>query len=828
MDSSRYYQLVYGLVLISLTVCTCTFVYVLTRTVPVLNASKDASSGVASRGDDVSDASAWELRDVVEPIRPVKIPDPLEPEDVLSVTDVEGKRFIVRHPAFEGMARLPIFEVILGAPGMYPPLTTRTNQQGEFSLNIDELYMLNGETVDSVELMIRPLNKELQPSFGYWSQVELSTLDEIACTSDVYRCSAIDVFDVVPMGVQVRSVDGELLGHANVRLSRDYVGLVHLKDEWIETRDGTLLFGGMAQGSYVLTVSAKGYLSEQINIVHEQLEVVSQDSDLEDETIVHQVVLEEGKSIGGRVVDSRGQGVAGAFITVYVDRYGEPEVLPVETFSNINSIPARGIAMTSEDGYFSVSGLPRGVAYVTAMSTFGMPSLSSPVDLRNVREATGVNLALNEGEDVEVLVLAPEDEGGGAVSGVQVYWRDGASGLRGESISNYDGLAWFEEVPSGAEFYAEFEGWSALPQGLDSPDEDGVYRLSVKLEPPGLRQDLALKVFPPPRTTVSVERITFHEQDSDSVCQTNQRNALDWTLRSCRVNRAGQLEIFTREHGVVLEDVTLEHANIVHLSAPTPVEVLLKGWPTPPEAITLQPLSFSTQWQAPLDVFDRRGSHRVYRGDLYPGAYRLKVIDNQGEVQERTVHVGDTPFSMEWLPVSRHMLRVDVVDSREHRLHEGFFAVLDAGKKTSDVRQHNSAHYVPLTSEDIGKKTLLACGANTGCVTHVIDEADLEQDSIVLRTSGEPLTGMRGVGALTRVSDIEALLGGQLVRDNYRLLVDVKCEDCLAAKLGIARGSSLLYVGELPLEAGKRQVQAVVQLPDNKTWRFLSYMIEPE
>lgn len=866
MTSARHYQIVYALVLCSLTASVCAFFYVASMR---WNASSRGGTNAVTR-DGATDEratapSAWRVRERL----PMHLPDSLQGDDLFASHsmltdplsssaaggDAQGERFVLRSAGARngqgqgGEGRSP-FEIFIGAPGMYPPLRLESNARGEFTAPLEDLQMLDGELLDQLEILVRPASLSASRGEGVWRSASLASLDSVACYDEGYRCYAIDLFDVAPLRVRVVNPSGEVLSQANVRLATDHVGLVHLKEDAIVMEDeGEILFGALPAGEYLLTIKAKGYLGEAVAISHVLPELSREGSELEDDFFVHEVVLEEGKSLYGQVVDERGVGVEDAFVTVYVDRYGEPEVLPVESFSNIESIPVRGIANTSEGGYFAVSGLPAGVAYVTAMSTFGMPSLSHPIDLRRARDAGPIRLVLGEGADVEVEVLGPVDEGGEPISGVPVYWRDGSSGLRAESVTDANGLALFEEVPPGAKFWASFERWSTLHHTLESPDGDGVYRLRMQLEPPGTRQDLTLRILPPVRSTVEVREVNFRSSSQDA-CDASRKDERDWILRDCKHGAQGWLEVHTARHGTWSEPITLDFVNILYMPLPKLAHVKLLSWPSPPATMDVIASPGHARWQVPLIEYDRRGDHRHQEMALYEGRYDLQVIDEQGEVQRRALRVEGEATVIEWRPIRRHTLRVDVTDPGDHPLHSGFFAVLVEGERSPrDVRQHNAAHMVPLTTRDIEekqRKVLLACGPSSGCVSHRITSADFERDRLVLHTPGEALSsrGTPGLDAITSVERAERLLGETIVSDNLRLLVDVRSSTTspsVARQIGIERGDALLFLSaseptedelasagvELddPERGRHRLVRAVLLSPESGAWRMVSKVV---
>lgn len=810
MTSSRHVSLVHAIVLLAFTASACTFFYVLTLVWEDDAPRPNVSSPPVVQNPD-SPATSWQVSEDFESMGQVVLPDEFAPPELYLPQDDDAQRFALRHPDYvTSGTRLPIFEVILGGPGMYPPVRLLSDEAGEFETSLEIADLLDGEQVESLEVFIREKGRGRHAPLGLWQELEVDGLKEGSCAHGV-RCKIISLWDVIPLSVEVRNASGERLTSASVKLSLKSVGLVHLKEQ--VNSGGDVFFGGVPQGNYTLSIKAPGYLREEFEISHVSHYVGSDDSEDSDEIVRHEVILEEGRSLYGRVVDARGEGVVDAFVTIYVDRYGSPDVLSVESFSRIDSVPVRGIATTVEGGYFSVSGLPKGVAYVTAMGMLGVPALSEPLDLRELAEVGPVEVVLHDGSDVEVLVASPD----GPIGGVVVSWRDAQTGLRASFTTAKDGVAIFEDVPPQAMFTASIDRWSARGRGLEAPDEDGVYRLELELEPPGLREDIRLRLLTPLKNPVKIIAMSFRAEQGGEVCEARKVERRDWMFERCKPQK-GWFEVHTDARGTWSSLIDLDHGIIVTMPEPLEVSVFWRGWQPPPERMMIEDVVGERERGVSLTVLDRRAAHRTWAGHLYPGRYNLKVT-TAGKRHEKVFMVQEEVRSIEWESSVDHTLRVDLVDDRSHPLRKSYFAVIREGRH-ADVRRDNASHIVPLSSKDVGKVTLLACGSASGCVTHLITAQDMSRDRLLLDTPGTTLTGASSLGGISGIDALSALLGTALVRDNLRVLADVKDTESVAAKLGVPRGAELVFVGTHDTSKGK-QIEALMLLADG-TWKHVS------
>ena len=721
----------------------------------------------------------------------------------------ELHRFALRHASFSGSSgALPAFEIVIGGAGFYPPRRAVSDEYGEFNVALDFADRLTGEPVEAIEVFARELT-ERPGALGLWRPLELSALSRGACQHG-FACQELALDIARGVQLSARSPSGAPIAGLQARLALDTVGLVHLKER--AAAEGLSVdFGPLPEGRYTVHIKAPGYLSEAIQIDH-ALTPVGLSALSGQRALAYEVELDPGRAIYGVVVDDRGQGVAHAFVTAYIDPYGAPTTRSLESFSRLDTIPIRGVAVADERGYFALSGLPKGIAYLTATGELGVPALSSPIDLRLEREAGPIRVTLLEGADVEVLVVGPQ----GPLSGARITWRDRATGLQARAVSDAEGLAAFQDVPEGALFEGEFERWRALPVGLDAPEEDGVYRLKLELEPPGARGAIAFRLLEPLKRPVRVTRLVFRGDEGTSCpVQRSPQGARDWVARSC-LPSSGWLEVHTDSHGVWTSSIELKEGTIVTMPDPEPIELLLKGWPEPPDAIALEGSVSGSSWRAPVRVFDRRGAHRLYEHDLYPGRYEASFV-HRGERVERAFHVGAPAEArrIEWSPHLTHTLTVSLVDDRAHPLKKSYFAVVRPGRH-DEVHRDEASPLVTLKERDINQAVFLACGVSSGCVTHVVSREDFDRAELVLQTSGEALQGAGEFGAIEEGEAAAEALGAPLVRDTLRWLIDVRDEQSVAARLGIERGATLILV-----RRRQQGLEAIWLLPDG-TWRSAS------
>ncbi len=666
---------------------------------------------------------------------------------------------------------IPALSVRVGAPGMYPSAERTTSNTGILPLPVvgAELY-----TDERLETYVIQGSVEVEGrKLAIWQDV---LLFEEQLTGDAVE---VALSDAQPLYLSITNPEGDPVPDARVRLQRETAGLIAL--EATSDSNGVAKFEPLPAGEYVAIVRASGLLSSEVSIAHE----LSQDP--VQGVASWGITLERGKSVYGRVVDSRGVGVPDAFVTAYVEKWGEPRVLPIESFTNISTVPARGVAFTDFDGYFSISGLPAGVAYIGAQAAFGVPSLSPPLDIREVAEIGPVTIKLEPGADVEVLVLGEERK---PIAGAEVSWKDGPSGLTSTSVTDGNGLAVFEDVTSGAQFIASARTWRSATVSLPEPDMDGVRRLELLLEPADIKRYFSFRLEKPDDVAITALRF---RADRGSVCEANPIDDDDWKIEGCAPG-AGTLLFVTRDHGETSIKGTFEDLSRVTLPPPVSVRVTVSPWPE--KAPDTHPISW-TQRDASAAGFgalvplDRRRTKMRWEAMLYPGRYDLAISLPREEEErvEAMLHVKETGGTLDWGLVKPTSHAFFVVDGRDHPI-DGARVEVWIGKErileeTSQGRAPTRVTSIELEGATVYMMDDVRAGKG------VIDAAAIDAPRHVLTMNQDRLASLGRPGEITDRAALAKILGAPLVRDDERELIDARA-GTPAANAGIPRGAAFV------------------------------------
>lgn len=135
--------------------------------------------------------------------------------------------------------------MLVGAPGLWPPETRRTNSQGVGRLPEVEVTTLRGRSVSTWEV----LGRASDGSKAYWGTVEAEDFQ----TDGV---PALQMEDASPIDVQIIGTDGEPVRGTQLRLSRASVGFVHVTKRGDEA--GRATFRAVPDGSYLISAETDG------------------------------------------------------------------------------------------------------------------------------------------------------------------------------------------------------------------------------------------------------------------------------------------------------------------------------------------------------------------------------------------------------------------------------------------------------------------------------------------------------------------------------------------------------------------------------------------
>ena len=693
--------------------------------------------------------------------------------DALHATPVEdappeaGPSLSLIHPITE--QPVPSLKVRVGAPGMYPSEVREVSSAGLLSLPVVGANLYTDERLETyvIQGSVQVEGRVL----GIWQDVLLFEEQLVGAAQK------IKLSDARPLYLSITDPEGAPVKGANVRLMRETAGLISI--EASSDALGKVAFEPLPSGEYVAIVRAPGLLPTEVSLLHELPE------DPADAIGSWGVTLERGKSVYGRVIDSRGVGVPDAIVTAYVEKWGEPRVLPIESFTNISAVPARGVAFTDLDGYFSITGLPAGVAYIGAQAAIGVPSLSSPLDLREVPEIGPVTIRMEPGADVEVRVVG---EDGKPVSGAEVSWKDGPSGLTSKASTGPDGFVSFEDVTSGARFTAAARTWRSATVSMPDADMDGVRRMELVLEPADIKRYFSFRLTKP--DAVSITALTFESKDG-SICPANPIDGDDYKVEGCAPGE-GRLVFVTRDHGQTIVRGVFEDLSKVSLPEPSKVRVVISPWPG--KAPDEHPLGWA-QRDAPgagfgtLVPLDRRRTKMHWEGTLYPGKYELSLALPDGDSAEEVLVVKADGATLEWSLTKPPTHTFYVVDGRDHPIDGAHVEVWLSGKR---ILEATSTGRTPtrITATDLeGATVYMFDDVRAG--KGVIDKEALAAPRHVLGMTENRLASLGRSGEVVNREEIARILGAPLVRDDERELIDARV-GTPAANAGIPRGAAFV------------------------------------
>ncbi|QDG54467.1 hypothetical protein FIV42_28095 [Persicimonas caeni] len=192
-----------------------------------------------------------------------------------------------------GEAPSEAVEATVGMAGIYPPPTMQAPEGGTIALPAPQASTLWGDEMHTYEIFARTADG----SHAFWS--ELST--EGRAEGDVLDAKLLDAS---PLTVEVRDDKGEPVAGAEVRVSRGFVGLVHLTKETAE--DGTATFEALPPGNLHVTLKKSGFARLMRRLSHgEGQETVSVDLERgptrigngELERLAAQVVVEGNRTV---------------------------------------------------------------------------------------------------------------------------------------------------------------------------------------------------------------------------------------------------------------------------------------------------------------------------------------------------------------------------------------------------------------------------------------------------------------------------------------------------------------------------------------------------
>lgn len=181
----------------------------------------------------------------------------VEREEPVIVPDVRGRWIRFVDPDGRG----PSGELMIGAPGMYPPVRQEA-LSGYVDLPVHEARRMDGVALPHYEVIFRHSEDgDDGDGVGFWGVVrspEAEIEARIARTISMSRARALDI--------EVVDQDGEPLEGVFLRLSRDSVGLLHL--HYTTEEDGKARFRAIPPGVYFLTLDADNFSRQVLRLEH--------------------------------------------------------------------------------------------------------------------------------------------------------------------------------------------------------------------------------------------------------------------------------------------------------------------------------------------------------------------------------------------------------------------------------------------------------------------------------------------------------------------------------------------------------------------------------
>jgi hypothetical protein len=149
----------------------------------------------------------------------------------------------------------PAVEATIGMAGLWPPAEASAPAGGLIPLPRTEVATLWGDEMNTYEVLARTPNR----SHGFWGEVSIENLDE----PDVHEAV---LEQASSLEVVITDEGGSAVVGAEVRISRGFVALVHLSGQTDD--NGRVVFAGLPDGDFQLTVKAAGYARHMHQFEH--------------------------------------------------------------------------------------------------------------------------------------------------------------------------------------------------------------------------------------------------------------------------------------------------------------------------------------------------------------------------------------------------------------------------------------------------------------------------------------------------------------------------------------------------------------------------------
>jgi len=360
--------------------------------------------------------------------------------------------------------------VHVGGSGLWPPRAIQADDSGRYEIDVVEgVYELRAEAPGMVSELVEGV--------------------------DVVAPGArqdLTLVPAAPLKGSVRSQDGKPVAGAVVRLGAAALGALGRRA--LSDASGAFQLGPLPEGAYRVEVAAAGFLPATLGPVTVRPPKPGW---------VH-ATLSRGASVSGKVVDTRGFGLAGARIQVrIVGEDGLPRIHSQEVAESAarfliargelgvtqgrvpfpsESVSAGRAFQTDQEGGFAISGLPSGKATVSATHPDFAEGQSAVIALSEGAVAEA-RLVLRRGAQVSGRIV---DEAGYPLAQALVRVRQGAGPSR-TTVSDVHGDYLLAGAQGRARIEAELEGYLPASRRVRLEDDERLDRIDLTMEPARLR-----------------------------------------------------------------------------------------------------------------------------------------------------------------------------------------------------------------------------------------------------------------------------------------------------------------------------------------------------
>ncbi len=725
----------------------------------------------AGDGADTSESESDSVRNVAKVDAPPLIPAPIDVPH-----DGPGLRFVDA----DGVSRA--VDTVVGAPGMWPPVEKQVEARRVLPLPEIDASTLWGQTAGSYEVIARSHERSL----GFWGDISLQNLAEADGRDDEQAEVALD--RASPLRVRVVGPGDTPVEGAEVRLSRELVGLVHLSHS--TDGEGGAEFSAVPGGDYRLSVRAPGFVQRIRHLLH-----THSDAAIE-------VQLDHGATVTGRVVNQSGAGIPRATI----------EVIPVSPFaddtagdSDEESVDpgflsqigvASQVTTADSNGAFSVAGIEAGAIRVRVDAAGYVPALSDSVRVRRGSTVDVGTVELRPGQSVEARVV---DEDGEPVQGATVRWSAPDSALGDAELSDSEGRATLDGVPAMASIRAELDEWSSAEVTPGRPDDSGTIAVELVLRRPEQLPDLMVRLLSDDPDVTFDSVVLVGEADTNATNRGRQRcvgervDTFDWRFAQCAPGEL-TLEASTEQFGTASWEGDFDDTTEVTIGAPLGVEATFTGLRGPQwDGSGLRWRSMTGPWQE-ADFDTEAFDGRTWAHKLFDGRYQVE-FDNpiSGAVRE-TFEVDGGPVAFEVELTARQQVDLYVVDANGSPVSGALMQVWQGGQRVFEATSRGAQPVrVELPTPFDGALVAFDGRLGEGRVSVELAEDGGAEAEYVARLNDDLFT-TELPGRIQEVGQIEDVLGVELVRDNNAWLIDPLSQDSPAVRAGLARGDRLVWL----------------------------------